>query len=74
MAQGPHPAIRVTLNGDVREIPDGSTIGELVRELRLEGRPVAVERNREVVPQARFSRVTLRDGDRIEFVPLVGGS
>lgn len=55
-----------------REIRAG-TVAELVAELKLEGRPFAVELNRAVVPRAEFARREIRPGDRIEVVEFVGG-
>lgn len=52
---------------------DGSTLADLVRELDLSGKPIAVERNREVVPKVRFHETSLHEGDRLEIVSLVGG-
>ncbi len=64
--------MRVVING--REQAVGArTVEDLVRDLQLDGRPVAVELNREVVPKARFRETALREGDRLEIVSLVGG-
>lgn len=65
--------IHIVVNGESREIPAGTTVAELVVQLGLGGKPVAVERNREVVPRARHPETTLADGDRVELVTFVGG-
>jgi thiamine biosynthesis protein ThiS len=65
--------VKVVVNGEERRIQDGWTVADLISELELAGRPVAVERNREVVPRARFSEVRLEEGDRLEIVSFVGG-
>jgi len=65
--------ISVTLNGTPREFPAPLTFSELVDELALEGRRIAVERNGEIVPRSRFREARLADGDRIEVVVAVGG-
>jgi sulfur carrier protein len=64
--------MRVTVNGDPRELPDGSTISALLQQLGLEG-PVAVERNANVVPRALHPTVQLEEQDVIEIVHFVGG-
>jgi sulfur carrier protein len=51
----------------------GTTVAGLLAELGLAGRPVAVERNREIVPRARHPETELADGDRLELVTFVGG-
>lgn len=63
----------ITLNGEQRELADGSTVADLLRELGLAGRPVAVEVNRSVVARRSHDQHTLADGDTIEMVTLVGG-
>jgi len=65
--------ICVTLNGTPREFPAPLTFSQLVDELALGGRRIAVERNGEIVPRSRFPEARLHDGDRIEVVVAVGG-
>jgi sulfur carrier protein len=73
MTDTPSTPIRVVVNGESHEIPAGTTVAELVVRLGLGGKPVAVERNREVVPRARHPETRLSDGDRLELVTFVGG-
>ena len=63
----------ITVNGDERQLESPLTIAELIRDLGLEGRPCAVERNRTVVPRAEHETTTLSEGDQLEVVTLVGG-
>ncbi len=63
----------IVVNGRETEIPEGTTVADLLERLGLAGRPVAVERNREVVTRERRSSEVLADGDRLEVVTLVGG-
>jgi sulfur carrier protein len=65
--------IRVTLNGAPKEFPAPLTFTQLLDELALGGRRLAVERNGEIVPRSRFGDARLADGDRIEVVMAVGG-
>lgn len=65
--------IRIQLNGAPREVPEGSTVAELVEALGLVPEQVAVELNRGLVPRARRAQTRLREGDRVELVTLVGG-
>jgi sulfur carrier protein len=66
-------AICVTLNGTRREFSAPLTFSQLVDELALGGRRIAVERNGQIVPRSRFPETRLADGDRIEVVVAVGG-
>jgi sulfur carrier protein len=65
--------IRVMLNGAAREFPAPLTFTQLLEELALAGRRLAVERNGEIVPRSTFPETRLADGDRIEVVIAVGG-
>ena len=50
-----------------------ATIADLVRELDMEGKRIAVERNGEIVPRSKHPLTLLTAGDRIEVVAAVGG-
>ena len=65
--------MRLTVNGEMREAPDKATIADLLASLEIEGRRVAVERNREIAPRSRWSETRLAEGDQIEIVQCVGG-
>jgi sulfur carrier protein len=65
--------IRIVLNGAPREFPAPLTFTELLHEMELAGRRLAIERNGEIVPRSRFEDARLSDGDRIEVVMAVGG-
>ena len=65
--------VRVVLNGAPREFPAPLTFAQLIDELALAGRRLAVERNGEIVPRSRFGEARVADGDRIEVVMAVGG-
>ncbi|MEO5694434.1 MAG: sulfur carrier protein ThiS [Usitatibacter sp.] len=65
--------ILITLNGAPRELPAALTFSQLLDELALAGKRLAIERNGEIVPRSRFGESRLADGDRIEVVVAVGG-
>jgi sulfur carrier protein len=65
--------IQVSVNGQPVSLPTGSTLAELLRRLSLEGKPVAVEHNRRVVPRGEHATVRLNHGDTLEIVTFVGG-
>jgi sulfur carrier protein len=65
--------MQVTINGQPRQLPDRATIAELLGELHLTGKPVAVEVNLDLVPRQRHAEHRLAEGDRLEIVTLVGG-
>jgi sulfur carrier protein len=63
----------ILVNGQPRDIADGSSVTELLSELGVTQPHVAVELNLEVVPRAEHAATALREGDRLEVVTLVGG-
>ena len=65
--------IEITVNGEPRQTPTGTTIAALLAELGVEPRQVAVEVNLELVPRGRHAEHALAAGDRLEVVTLVGG-
>ena len=65
--------MQLTINGQGRQIADSTTVAELLDELKLGGKPVAVEVNLELVPRQRHAEHRLSEGDRLEIVTLVGG-
>lgn len=65
--------MRLTVNGEPFEAPDGTTVRGLVERLGLDQGPVAVERNREVVPRAEHAATALAENDVLEIVHFVGG-
>jgi len=66
-------AVRVTVNGEARELPSGTTVAALLSQVAPAGKPCAVEVNREIVPRSAHGARTLADGDAIEIVGFVGG-
>ena len=65
--------MQITVNGAAHEVPEGLTVRGLVETLGLTEGPVAVERNREVVPRAEHPSTALAAGDVLEIVHFVGG-
>jgi sulfur carrier protein len=65
--------MRLTVNGDAHDVPNGTTVRALLELLALTVGPVAVERNGDVVPRAEHARAVLAEGDVIEVVHFVGG-
>jgi sulfur carrier protein len=65
--------MQIHLNGENREVAEGITVVGLLEELKLAGKPVAVEVNLELVVKSRHAECHLAPGDRVEVVSLVGG-
>ena len=65
--------IHLSINGESRTVATGLLLAELLSELGLAGKKVAVERNGDIVPRSRHADTLLEDGDRLEIVVAVGG-
>jgi len=65
--------MKLTVNGHEQEVPDGLSVRALIEHLGLTDGPVAVERNREVVPRAQHESTDLQPDDVLEIVHFVGG-
>ncbi|MGK5532294.1 sulfur carrier protein ThiS [Streptomyces sp. URMC 129] len=63
----------VSLNGEPREIPPGTTLEALVAGLTTATGGVAAAVNETVVPRGRWSGTALADGDRVEVLTAVQG-
>lgn len=65
-------AMQVKVNGDDRDIPDGTTLRALVEQFKLTPEKVAIELNRRLARADKYETV-LKAGDEIEIVTFVGG-
>jgi thiazole synthase len=65
--------MRLTINGEQRDFGIPLTVDEMLEQIGMDPRKVAVERNLEVVPKSRYQVTSLNDGDRIEIVHFIGG-
>ncbi len=65
--------MQVKLNGEALELPEATTILQLLERLKVRRDIVAVEVNREIVPRARHGDRRLEEGDAVEVVTFVGG-
>jgi sulfur carrier protein len=65
--------VNATVNGELREIADGTTVAALLGGLGIEGAGIAVAVNERVVRRAAFEEHALRDGDAVEIIRAVAG-
>jgi sulfur carrier protein len=65
--------MQIIVNGEQHSIVQGTTLAQLLAELGLQARHVAVEINMELVPRVQHTEHRLAEGDRLEVVTLVGG-
>ena len=65
--------VKILVNDKSRNVPDGTTVAELLTTLQIEPRHVAVEINLDLVPRAQHAEHELHEDDALEIVTLVGG-
>ncbi len=65
--------MRVTVNGDARDVAGPLSVLELLDRLGIDGRKVALERNLGIVPRSAFVTTAVADGDAYEIVHFIGG-
>jgi thiamine biosynthesis protein ThiS len=65
--------MRIAVNGEARDVASDITVTALLAVLGVQDGPVAVERNRQIVPRSEHAITTLHEGDELEVVHFVGG-
>lgn len=65
--------IEITVNGEAKRVPAGSTVEQLIEQLDLPRQRVAIELNQQVVRRAEWGTAVVSEGDRLEVVHFVGG-
>ena len=65
--------IRIVVNGQVREVPGGRSLSEVLALLEVDPARVAVELNRSIVSRSCWSEVAVESGATLEIVQFVGG-
>jgi sulfur carrier protein len=65
--------VTLTVNGDAREVPPGTTLADLVAQLVPSARGVAAALDGEVVPRRAWPGTPLADGAVVEVVTAVQG-
>jgi len=65
--------MQIVLNGSRRDIPEDLSASQLIADLGLADKRLALEVNQEIVPRSTFDQHILRAGDRVEIVHAIGG-
>ena len=65
--------MHLTINGEQKKFDSPMTVEQLLGEIGLDSRKVAVERNLEIVPKSNYAGISLDDGDRLEIIHFIGG-
>lgn len=65
--------MKILCNGAERDIRDGMTVMDLIRELDLNPETVVVEYNNRILPRNEYDELLIEDGATLELVRFVGG-
>jgi thiamine biosynthesis protein ThiS len=65
--------VHILLNGERRELPGPTSVRDLLADLGIDARIVAVELNRKVIRRDRHADTVVSDGAEVEIVAFVGG-
>jgi len=65
--------MNIIVNGQSRPVADNCKVDDLIEEMGLSGKRIAVELNKEILPFDRFPDKSLQEGDRVEIVRAIGG-
>jgi len=65
--------VTLTVNGEKREVKEGISVYELLKELKVEDKVMAAAVNGDIVKKERWQKHRLNEGDRVEFLTFVGG-
>ena len=65
--------MQIIVNGEPRNVSDGLTAEQLVSDMDIVGKRIAMEVNLEIVPRSTYADHIFHEGDKIEVVHAVGG-
>ena len=65
--------IQIRVNGKVKSIPANYSISDLVKNLNIPIKKVAIEHNQEIIDKKKINRIILKKNDKIEIVHFIGG-
>ncbi len=65
--------MNIYINGERRTLREGSLVADIVADLGLSNKRIAVELNKEILPFDQYDKTLLQDQDRVEIVQAIGG-
>ena len=65
--------MHITFNGEEKSLNEGTYLSQLLEQLGIEGKRIAIEINREIIPKSAHAQYEIKDGDNIEIVHAIGG-
>ena len=65
--------IKIKINGKINKIDDKTKLSDLIKNLKVPLKKVAIELNREIVNKKNLNKINLKGNDKIEIVHFIGG-
>ena len=65
--------MKIVVNGDSTELPEGETVAGLLDRLKLKPELVVVELNLTILKRNELAKTVLQEADQVEIVHFVGG-
>ena len=65
--------IEIRVNGKVKHISDKYKMSDLVKNLKIPMKKVAIELNQAIIDKKKINKIKLKNGDKIEIVHFIGG-
>jgi len=65
--------IKIKINGKLKSISNDHSILDLVKNLKIPLKKVAIELNQEIIDKKKISKINLKKNDKIEIVHFIGG-
>ena len=65
--------IKIKVNGKVKVVLNNSKLSDLLKNLNIPLKKVAIELNQEIIDKKRTGNIKLKKNDKIEIVHFIGG-
>ena len=65
--------MKITCNGEIKEIPQGITLVSFIRDLELNPDTVVAECDGRIIKRDEFDTLMLSEGNKLELIRFVGG-
>lgn len=65
--------LQLTINGETRHLPAGSTVADIIRDARIDVREVAIMVGERIIARSAYGVTVLHSGDAVEMVSFIGG-
>ena len=65
--------IKIKINGKFKSVPENYKISDLLSDIKIPLKKVAIELNKEIIDKKNINKINLKKDDKIEIVHFIGG-